>query len=176
MRKEMTCAFTGHRLAKLPWGEDESDPRCMALKKEIYDAAEVVYTSGIRHYICGMANGCDMYFCEEIIRLRQRFPEVTLEAAIPYLGQALRWSPGLRRRYEQLLCECDIQTIVSQNYTRDCMMRRNCYMVDAASHLIAAYDGTAGGTQNTMLYALRQGLEIITLSIPEQKTRPQGAN
>ena len=29
---ELTCAFSGHRPEKLPWGEDESDPRCAALK------------------------------------------------------------------------------------------------------------------------------------------------
>ena len=38
-------------------------------------------------------------------------------------------------------------------------------MVDSAGILIAAYDGTAGGTQSTILYAIRQDLEIIELPI-----------
>ena len=29
------CCFTGHRPSKLPWGEDERDPRCLALKREL---------------------------------------------------------------------------------------------------------------------------------------------
>ena len=33
-----TCCFTGHRPEKLPWGSDESDPRCTALKKKLSDA------------------------------------------------------------------------------------------------------------------------------------------
>ena len=28
----MICAFTGHRPEHLPWGSDERDPRCAALK------------------------------------------------------------------------------------------------------------------------------------------------
>ena len=45
------------------------------------------------------------------------------------------------------------------------MMRRNRYMVDNSTILIAAYGGKPGGTMNTLLYALRRGLEIIELPI-----------
>ena len=35
MDASRTCCFTGHRPDKLPWGPDESDPRCAALKTVI---------------------------------------------------------------------------------------------------------------------------------------------
>ena len=54
-----TCCFTGHRPEKLPWGSDETDPRCTALKRKLYDALEAAYDEGMRHFICGMARGCD---------------------------------------------------------------------------------------------------------------------
>ena len=38
MDHEKTCCFTGHRPDKLPWGEDESDPRCLRLKRAIAQA------------------------------------------------------------------------------------------------------------------------------------------
>ena len=38
---------------------------------------------------------------------------------------------------------------------------------DHARILIAAYTGAAGGTQRTLLYALRRGLEIIEIPIDE---------
>jgi hypothetical protein len=44
-------------------------------------------------------------------------------------------------------------------------MRRNRYMVDSASVLIAASSGRSGGTMSTLLYALRRGCEIIELPI-----------
>ena len=35
MDRRKTCAFTGNRPQKLPWGEDESDYRCIAVKNRI---------------------------------------------------------------------------------------------------------------------------------------------
>ncbi|NCB51981.1 MAG: DUF1273 family protein [Clostridia bacterium] len=163
--KSVTCCFTGHRAAKLPWRFDESDPRCAQLKTKIFDAAEALFFSGVRHYICGMANGCDMYFCEAVIALRSEHPEVEIEAAVPYEGQAESWPQELKRRYFRLLSDCDEETLVCRLYTPDCMMRRNHYMVDSSSVVIAAYDGKPGGTMSTLLYAIRRGLEIIEIPV-----------
>ena len=160
------CAFTGHRTNKLPWGDNENDPRCIELKGLMYDAADAVYHAGVRRFICGMALGCDIYFCETIVQLRGEHPGIILEAAIPFEQQSAAWSERDRRRYDRLVTECDIQTVVSSEYSHGCYMKRNQYMIDRAGVLIAAYDGTPGGTQNTILYAIRQGLEIIELPIP----------
>ena len=167
MEKAATCAFTGHRENKLPWRGDESDPRCLLLKQRIYDAAEAVWHGGVRHFICGMANGCDFYFAEAVLALRAEHPEITLEAAIPCEGQSSRWTAIQRRRYDRLVRECDYLTVVSREYTPDCMLRRNRYMVEASAVLIAAYNGRPGGTQSTLLYAMRQGLRIIELPMEE---------
>ena len=167
MEKAKTCTFTGHRENKLPWREDETDLRCLRLKERMYDAAEAVYQSGVRHFICGMATGCDMYFAETILRLREEHPDLTLEAAIPCEGQSARWSEALRRRYDRIASECDYLTVIQKEYTQDCMLRRNRYMVDASSVLISAYNGAPGGTRSTLLYAIRQGLEIIELPMEE---------
>lgn len=164
--REPACAFTGHRTEKLPWGTDERDPRCALLKQQLADAVEAVYHAGVRHFLCGMATGCDMYFCEAVMALRAVHGEVTIEAAIPWEGQSAGWSAPLRRRYDRLVTECDYYTLVCHSYTPDCLMRRNRYMVDNATVLIAAYSGQPGGTMNTLLYAMRQGLEIIQIPVP----------
>ena len=142
--RENTCCFTGHREYKLPWGSDENDPRCRKLQQQLFDAVDAVYAAGIRHFICGMANGCDLYFFDAARYLRLQHPEVTIEAAIPYSGQADRWRPELRERYAYDLRQCDYQTLVQETYTPGCMMRRNRYMVDASRILIAAFDGRPG--------------------------------
>lgn len=67
---EPTCTFTGHRAEKLPWGYNENDPRCRRLKRTLYDTLEAVYESGFHRFICGMAEGCDLYFCEAVSRAR----------------------------------------------------------------------------------------------------------
>ena len=165
--RQESCCFTGHRPGKLPWKYNEEDIRCLALKGRLMDAVEAAYQEGYRHFLCGMAMGCDLYFCECVLALRERCPDVTVEAAIPCPSQADRWPAAQRQRYERLVAACDFETLVSRQYTSTCMQRRDRYMVDHARILIAAYTGAAGGTQRTLLYALRRGLEIIEIPIDE---------
>ena len=163
--RPISCCFSGHRPGKLPWGDDEGDRRCLALKERLWNEMEAAYERGYRHFICGMANGCDLYFFDAARYLRLQHPEVTIEAAIPYAGQADRWRPELRERYAYDLRQCDYQTLVQEAYTPGCMMRRNRYMVDASRILIAAFNGRPGGTARTLEYAARRRLEVIQIPI-----------
>ena len=43
-----SCAFTGHRPGKLPWGEDESDLRCIALKAKLRAAGSEFFDRIVR--------------------------------------------------------------------------------------------------------------------------------
>lgn len=80
--RPISCCFSGHRPGKLPWGDDEGDRRCLALKERLWNEMEAAYEQGYRHFICGMAQGCDLYFCELALALRQLHGDVTVEAAI----------------------------------------------------------------------------------------------
>ena len=166
--RQESCCFTGHRPGKLPWKYNENDVRCLALKRRIADAVELAYEEGFRHFLCGMAMGCDLYFCEAVLALRERYPEVTVEAAIPCPTQADAWPEAERDRYRELVARCDMETMVSDTYSSTCMQRRDRYMVDHSMLLIAAFDGTAGGTRYTVEYALRRGIEIFDVSIPTE--------
>jgi len=159
--REKSCCFSGYRPEKLPWRGNEDDPRCVELKEQLNDTLFQLYESGTRHFICGMARGSDTYFCESVLRLRRFCTDITIEAAIPCEDQAAKWSEADRRRYFDLVAQCDFETYVSRQYTRDCMTKRNRYMVDNASVLIAVYDGKFGGTMYTIEYAARSGVRII---------------
>lgn len=166
MDRGHTCCFTGHRPDKLPWGTDETDVRCIALKKRLFQAVERAYQAGCRHFICGMARGCDLYFCQAVLDLRSRCPEVTVEGAIPCESQTDSWPKAERLRHEQLLDQCNFETMVQHRYDRGCMMRRNRYMVDRSCRIIAVYDGIPkGGTANTLAYALKQDLTIDIIGL-----------
>lgn len=163
--RQESCCFTGHRPAKLPWRYNEEDSRCLRLKQRIADAVETAYEEGYRHFICGMAMGCDLYFCECALALRERCPDVTVEAAIPCPTQADTWPAAQRERHQSLVARCDFETLVSARYSPSCMQRRDRYMVDHASLLIAAFDGSAGGTRYTVEYAMRRGIPIVDVAI-----------
>lgn len=122
--RQESCCFTGHRPAKLPWGYNERDPRCVRLKERIADAVLLAYQEGYRHFLCGMAQGCDLYFCEAVLALRERYPEVTVEAAIPCPTQADAWPEAERDRYRELVARVDMETMVSDTYSSTCMQRR----------------------------------------------------
>ncbi|MBE6971810.1 MAG: DUF1273 domain-containing protein [Ruminococcaceae bacterium] len=161
--RPVSCCFSGHRPTKLPWGNKEDDERCVALKRRLWDILEMTYEEGYRHFICGMAQGCDLYFCELALQLRDKYGDVSVEAAVPCPTQADGWSREERQRWQRLLDQCDVETMVQDHYSPDCMQRRNRYMVDHAALLIAVHDGQSGGTRRTIEYAIRRGLNIIDI-------------
>ena len=168
MDKEKTCCFTGHRPDKLPWGEDEDDPRCLRLKKAVAQAVEDAYVSGIRHFISGMARGVDLYCAEAVLALRETEPDILLECARPCETQADSWPAAEQARYRSILDRCDYETLVQHHYDRFCMLRRNRYMADRSHRLIAVYNGIPkGGTYQTLLYAMKKGLTTRIIDLED---------
>ena len=163
--RDISCCFSGHRPNRLPWGSNENDPRCLELKFSLSRQLELLYGRGFRHFICGMAQGFDLYFAEAVLALRDIHRDLSLEAAIPCPTQAERWAEVIRERYEHILSRCDRQTFIQQTYTPGCMQRRNEYMVDNSSLLLACFAGLPSGTMNTLVYARRKGVESIIIEI-----------
>lgn len=165
MEREKTCCFTGHRPNRLPWGQNENDERCIALKQELAARLEGIYETGYRRFLCGMAIGCDMYFAEAVIALRDAHPDIVLEAVIPCGTQPDKWTKPQRLRYVSILDRCDKVNVLQISYTPDCMMRRNRHMVDRSSLLLSCFAGRPGGTMNTILYAERSGINTLIIDI-----------
>ena len=134
--KTKKCAFTGHRPQSLPFGFNEADERCIALKQKLRD---------------------------EIIRQIEE-NGITLECAIPCETQAEKWSEALRDRYFDIASKCDKETLLQQRYTPDCMHKRNRYMVDQADYIIAVWNGKPSGTGKTVQYAQQQGKPVRVIN------------
>lgn len=165
MEREKSCCFTGHRPEKLPWGNEEQDPRCLSLKAKITLELKQAYGRGYRHFISGMARGTDLYFCEAALLLRDQHSDITVEAAIPFLEQAARWSSEEKKRYRSLLDRCNYETVIQHSYTPGCLQRRNRYLVERSSLIIAAYHGKGGGTLYTLTYAIQQKIDVVILDL-----------
>lgn len=159
----MRLAFTGHRPEKLPWGSDETDPRCAALKIQLKRALRQAAESGMDTFACGMARGCDFYFAEAVLECREEGLDLRLEAWLPCPSQPSRWSEGDRLRYESLLQACDAVYMVEEVYSEGCMLRRNRAMIDRADALLTVWDGSHGGTQAAVRYAKSRGVKITGL-------------
>lgn len=159
--RETTCCFSGHRPDKLAFGYDESRPECIALKQSLIECVQRLIRQGYTIFISGMAQGSDIFFAEAVLALKRTFPHIRLEAAVPYRGQERRWSPAYQRRYRNILSQADSAVVLHEKYVRGCMMRRNRYMVDNSSLLIAVYGGESGGTKNTIAYAVSRDLTVV---------------
>ena len=66
-------------------------------------------------------------------------------------------------QYDFLLeTSADYVKYMSKTYKDGIFQMRNEYMVDHSSRLIAYYNGTPGGTWDTIEYAVHKGIEIVT--------------
>ena len=159
------CAFTGYRPHKLPYGNDELNPGCERLKQRLFCETLRLTREGVCIFISGMARGVDIWAAEIVLDLRETLPDRNLQlwAAVPYDRQALSWSISEQARYRRILERADRVERLSQEYYNGCLQKRNRWMVDHATHLIAVYDGQPGGTKSTLDYARRNGLEITII-------------
>ena len=119
-----SVAFTGHRPQKLPFGFDETDPRCVDFKRRLCNSIEMMILEGYTHFISGGALGMDMYAAEAVLTLREQYPEITLEIAIPHDGQTAKWPQSLRDRAESIREEADVITWIAHEYTKHSLFDR----------------------------------------------------
>ncbi|MDO4549485.1 MAG: SLOG family protein, partial [Clostridia bacterium] len=115
------CAFTGYRPAKMPFGYNENDPRCIELKKRLNDMIRDMIGKGYAHFLSGGAQSTDCLAAEAVLDLKEDFPWILLEMVIPFDGQADRWDKSYQARHARLLHEADIVTVMSHEYTKSCM-------------------------------------------------------
>ena len=78
-------------------------------------------------------------------------------------NQASKWNDKQVSRYNDLLKKCDKVVILQENYTADCMQKRNRYMVERSDCVIAVWDGNGSGTGSTVKYALEKKLSVTVL-------------
>lgn len=162
--KEKTCAFTGHRPQKLSFGLNEEDARCTALKEELRkQIINLVENENVTHFISGMALGVDLMAAEIVLDLKVSYPGITLESAIPCETQAVKWTVSQRERYYDIASQCDKETMLQNHYSRDCLDKRNHYMVDHANFILAVWNGKPSGTGRTVTYAREKQRAVIVI-------------
>ena len=161
---EKKCCFTGHSPKPLPFGYNEEEPSCKKLKELLSENIERQITeNGVTHFISGMAMGVDIFAAEAVLKLKQKYPQIKLECAIPCETQANKWSEGWRNRYFDIIRRSDVAKMLQTHYTPDCMMKRNKYMVDNSDVVIAIWNGEKSGTGNTVNYAMKSGKKVIII-------------
>ena len=160
-----TCAFTGHRPNRFPWKENESDPRCMALKTILREQIIALSKTGVTDYFTGGAAGVDCWAALMVLEQQEKNPALKIHCILPYMGQADEWSGSAREQYQAILKQADSVDYMSRDYYDGCMIDRNHRLVESAGLLLAVYNGVRrSGTGATVNYARKMGREIIVIN------------
>ena len=155
-KRQKRCCFTGHRPEKLKANEEE-------IKQALSQAIEAALASGMRTFITGMARGTDIYAGELVLQYRDADPSIHLICALPHPDFEKRWSTHWQQRYQAILQRADLIREICPVFSMSSYQTRNEWMVDRSSLVIAVFNGEAGGTKNTILYAEAQGVKVITI-------------
>ncbi len=151
--RSLAVSFTGHRAETLPWGFDESDPRCIELKRGLRRSILELYRGGKRIFLSGMASGVDAIAAEEVLSLKTELADIRLVCVFP--------CPTRDARSQRIAALADGCVTMAPEYCAGCMQLRNRFLVENASCLIACYDGRKyGGTYQTVSAAEARGLPI----------------
>ena len=154
--KDKTCCFTGHR--------NISQDQIHILTKKVTATIQMLAAQGIIYYGAGGALGFDTISAMAVLKLQQTIPKIKLILVLPCLSQAQRWSKKDQEIYESIKAQANKVVYTSQDYTRDCMFKRNRHLVDYSGTCICYLAKSQGGTAYTVDYAKRKGLKIINLA------------
>lgn len=158
-------AATGHRLDRLGGNSPEVFARLGALAKASLQKLEPATV------ISGMALGWDQAIALAAIEL-----SIPLIAAVPFASQDAKWHQEDRDRWEGILFQTQQIIYVDRlpNYTvTDVdvgayhvakLQKRNEWMVDNCSQILALYDGSGkGGTFNCLEYAKKLNKPVLNV-------------
>lgn len=154
--KEKTCCFSGHRFF--------SNEKQIQLSGELKTAILTAIQNGFMYFLTGGALGFDTLAAQTVLELRQSYPKIKLILALPCRNQTAKWRQKEIKEYERIKTEADEVIYISEEYTKECMLERNRYMVDHSDLCICYMTRQFGGTAYTVRYAVKNGIDVINLS------------
>ena len=156
MNEKLACCFSGHR--KLPKNKMED------IKKRLIIEIDNLIEQNVTEFISGGELGFDQVVARLIITKKEMGQDIRLVFALPCNDQEKFWDAEQKKLYYSLLEKADEIVYVSKEYTKDCMKKRNQYMVERSSYCICAMLYSRSGTGQTVRYAEKQNLYIVNVS------------
>ncbi len=114
------CYCLGCATEALPFGDNEEEEACLALKADLHGAlTHLIANEGVTEFLSDM-QGTGLYAAEMILEVQKTHPEVQLECLLPFEEQAVKWSEPLRDRYFYILEHCTHVSLFGKRYTETC--------------------------------------------------------
>ncbi len=151
--KSKTLCVSGHRSVKDDLDRD---------KLEIFFNRAI--NKGFNTFLVGMAVGYDTICFQILERKRdEEKKDIKIIACIPCPDQDKFFSDEQKKEYRRMINSADERVVLSDYYTKYCMIQRNRYMVDNSSVVMAYLNKNSGGTYSTVKYALEKKVKCVIL-------------
>lgn len=167
--RENTVCFSGHRPEKLPGIADHNEQLLRMIKSMLYYQIHAAIDEGYTDFISGLARGVDLWAAAYVLEQKLAHPALRLTCVKPTRQHGSGFQGDDRYLLGSVLDRADAIVCTSEEYTKDCYKRRNCYMVDHAARLIAVVDDYRSGTGQTIAYAKKSGLELCIIDVKALK-------
>ena len=135
-----TCAIIVCSPMCFPWGFDEEDESCAALKLILINQISKLRGEGCTRFAVSMDCGVGLYAAEILQGLKESDDALEMICHVPYEEQATKWTPELRDRYFNALAACTEVVNVDYEKTVDCEFKAYLEAMKEADAVIAVYD------------------------------------
>ena len=135
-----TCAIIGCSPMCFPWGFDEEDEGCAALKLILINQISKLRGEGCARFHISMDCGVGLYAAEILHGLKEQDDALEMICYVPYEEQATKWTPELRNRYFNALASCTKVVNVAYEKTVGCEFKAHLAAIKDADTVIAVYD------------------------------------
>ncbi len=135
-----TCAIIGCSPMCFPWGFDEEDEGCAALKMILMNRITRLRSEDCARFHISMDYGVGLYAAEILHGLKEQEDALETICYVPYEEQATKWTPELRDRYFNALAACTEVVNVAYEKTVGCEFKAYLEAINEADTVIVVYD------------------------------------
>ena len=135
-----TCAIIGCSPLCFPWGFDEEDEGCAALKLILINQITRLRGEGCMRFAVSMDCSVGLYAAEILHGLKGSEEELETICYVPYEEQATKWTPELRERYFNALAACTEAINAAYEKTVGCEFKAYLEAINEADTVIVVYD------------------------------------
>ncbi len=177
--RSRTVCFTGHREKSIADYRNNPQLRHLtvaSVRLMLCRYIGMAIESGYTTFISGLAEGTDLWAADYVLCHKRRNPDIRLIGVMPYLRHSKYFRPSYKETLKNIELRADLLLSTEmnpdmvygsgtgENRSPDLYRRRNCFMCDNSSAVIAFLDSAnyRSGTMQTVNYAKKQGLPVYS--------------
>jgi len=153
--KSISCGVTGQ--AKIP--ADKVEP----VKQKIHEELQRALKAGYKYFYAALSGEASLLFLETAIPFREQYPDVSIEAMLPY-KEWVEEQNEKDRYYRALIQTNGYKVCCNQDYGDNIFIVNN-QLLDLCSRLIAIHDGRDADTKQVAGLAKEMEQEVREILI-----------